>query len=363
MNAVDQARAVADAVLYEGYLLYPYRKSAAKNRARFQWGVLMPPGYPAERSSSVVECLLDVPRGAAISVTLRFLRLEREDGWDRGVECEETFSGLLDALSCEVVHSVDGSFEVGLSAWRVLGPYQAVRLRVRVSNTVPVERELVSRDDALPFAMVAHHLLLEVSDGGFLSMIDPPEWALAEARCCAHDGLWPVLAGPEGCTCLLLAAPIILYDHPSIAPESPGELFDGTEIDEILTLRTQALTDEEKAEARATDPRAAALLDRVDHLPPELMERLHGAIRSVSPCLVVGGVPLRKGSRVRMRPGSRRADAQDLFLTGRTAVVEEILHDVDGNVHLALCPDDVDADIQRWHGRFLYFAPDEVEPV
>ncbi len=65
-----------------------------------------------------------------------------------------------------------------------------------------------------------------------------------------------------------------------------------------------------------------------------------------------------------MRPGARRADAQDIFLTGREALVEAVLHDVDGQVHVAVSPaGDPLADLQRNHGRFLYFAPDEIEPV
>jgi hypothetical protein len=206
---------------------------------------------------------------------------------------------------------------------------------------------------------------------------------------------------------------VILYDHPEIAAESAGDLFDATEIDEILTLRTLALTDAEKREARATDPRAAQLMDRMDNMPPEMLERMHGAIRylksvpgkaaphphtepgfpggpddpfadpildrpqvpwwdpgadtSVSPDtdhVLINGVSVARGSRVRMRPGSRRADAQDLFLVGRTALVDAVLHDVDGQVHVAVTPDhDPAADLQRSHGRFLYFAPDEIEPI
>ncbi|HET7518892.1 MAG TPA: hypothetical protein VFN05_14640, partial [Actinomycetes bacterium] len=220
-------------------------------------------------------------------------------------------------------------------------------------------------------------------------------------------------------------SPIILYDHPTIAPESPGDLFDATEIDEILTLRTMALTDAEKREARATDERAAAIIDRVDTMPPEMLERLHGAVRylrgvegtpdphlgvegtpdphppvdgaptgrvadggeggdplsttppelvpwwdpgadrTVSPetdGVVVAGVTVAKGSRVRLRPG-QRADAQDMFLAGREATVEAVFLDVDGNRHLAVTLDeDPAADLQRWHGRYLYFSPDEVEP-
>jgi hypothetical protein len=249
----------------------------------------------------------------------------------------------------------------------------------------------------------------------FLSLLDPPEWAKPAAEACKNLHTWPVLIGEEGRRDAMLSSPIILYDHPTIAPESPGDLFDATEIDEILTLRTMALTEAEKREARATDERAAAIIDRVDSMPPELLERLHGAVRylrgvegaaephsplggpptgrvtdsetgggglstapelvpwwdpgadrTVSPetdGVVVAGVMVAKGSRVRLRPGQRRADAQDMFLAGRLATVEAVFLDVDGNRHLAVTLDeDPAADLQRWHGRYLYFSPDEVEP-
>ena len=92
-----------------------------------------------------------------------------------------------------------------------------------------------------------------------------------------------------------------------------------------------------------------------------------GSDSSVSPEtdeVLIEGVSVGRGSKVRMRPGARRADAQDLFLVGREAQVEAVLHDVDGQVHVAVTPvADPMADLQRAQGRFLYFAPDELEPI
>jgi hypothetical protein len=234
-----------------------------------------------------------------------------------------------------------------------------------------------------------------VIGSAFVSLADPPEWACAAATSCENVRTWPVLIGEPGDRDVVLSSPIILQDYPEIAPESPGDLCDATEIDEILTLRTLTLTDEEKREARATDARAAAIIDRVDGMPAEILERLHGAIRSLRPvgatepvrahaeppapwwdpgvdasvspetdCIEVGGVTVGKGSRVRLRPGVRRADAQDLFLDGRIARVEGVFLDVDERRYLAVTlEDDPAAELHQVHGRFLYFAPDEVEPL
>jgi hypothetical protein len=455
---LEHARKVADAVLYEGYMLYPYRRSAQKNRTRFQFGVLMPPPYRAvdehEPSASQTECLMECSPGAEVDIGLRFLHLQRRtaqliepgtgaatdvdtlrvgeaeySSWDEAVEREPHFRGCVADLfdkhtellfefgeSAVTENLVGPDGEQGgrllrrcealagaivVRAERAAGPYGAIRLRVRVENRTEPWVPLRSRDDGLKYSLIAAHLLIGVAGGSFLSLTDPPEWAAGEVAGCVNIGTWPVLAGPPECRDLMLSSPVILYDHPEVAPESAGDLFDATEIDEILTLRTLALTDEERQEARATDPRAADLIDRLDDLPPEMLERMHGAIRYLSPGpgkgaaapptftepgerpsapwwdpgsdtsvspetdhVLVAGVKVVRGSRVRMRPGARRTDAQDLFLTGREALVEAVLHDVDGQVHVAVSPvSDPLAELQRNHGRFLYFAPDELEPV
>ena len=448
---LEHARRVADAILYEGYLLYPYHKSAQKNQVRFQFGVLMPPGYAAvdecEPASSQTECVLECRDDAEVRVLVRFLQLQHRtvqavspengelhdvgtlyvDGtehtsWDEATEREQRITAVVSSLLAED-RNVEFHFGAGrwaeeltdsrgrragrvvrqwsaldgvvrLHAERVAGPFRALKLRVQLRNTTTPLAEMRTRPDGLRYALIAAHLLIGVPGGTFLSMTDPPEWAAADVAACQNVGTWPVLAGPGDCTDLLLSSPVILYDHPEVAAESAGDLFDATEIDEILTLRTLTLTDAEKRHARATDSRAAELMDRLDHMPPEMLDKMHGAIRylhgagqperditerpgvpwwdpgadtSVSPetdHVVVGGVRVARGSRVIMQPGARRADAQDLFLSGREAVVEAVLTDVDGQVHLAVTPaDDPAADLQRSHGRFLYFAPDEVTPL
>jgi hypothetical protein len=458
--SLDAVRRIADAVLYEGYILYPYRASAQKNRSRWQFGVLMPPGYaaadPSESPMMRAECVFEHHGQPAVEVTVRFLQVQRRrtDGaagdvpapdtsvqdatgadegvpavWDEAVEREVTVTVSGEALLGDGTVSrftVPGGTDlemmagarvarrrepltgsVSVRATPLPGPWQAARLTVRVTNesdgaaggSSPAGEAAASREEALPGALVAAHVVITVSGGSFLSMTDPPEWASAQVAACQNKGCWPVLAGPEGGRQVMLAAPIILPDHPQVAAESPGELYDGTEIDEILTLRTLALSDGEKAAARATDPRAAALIDRVDAMDAPTMAQLHGTIRamtahrpaaepaspagpagdgehvpwwdpgadaSVSPgtdYVIVAGHRVASGSRVILRPGARRADAQDMFLAGRAALVEAVLLDVDDTAYLAVTlADDPAADLQSAHGRFLYFSPDEVEP-
>ncbi|MGF1427183.1 hypothetical protein [Kitasatospora sp. LaBMicrA B282] len=441
------ARQLADAVLFEGYVLYPYRASAAKNRLRWQFGVLVPPGYGTEQgehSAQRTECVIEPRRGARLAVQLRFLRAQwrtvqrAEDGgrfvtvpeleladrvlvpWHEGVE--ERIELLLPveklagdgiehrfavAAREEVEELREGGAPVGrlvrscerldgvlrLRTQELPGPYRAVRLTAEVANTSPWRPAPDDRREAaLPYALVSAHLLLGLDHGAFLSATDPPEWARGAVAECRNEHTWPVLVGPVGTSDAVLSSPIILEDHPQVAPESPGALYDATEIDEILALRTAALTDREKREARGTDPRAGAVIDLADSLPAEVLERLHGAVRALrevtSPTgptatdqpwwdpgndpevdperdrVLVDGHPVGAGSRVRLRPGRRRTDAQDLFLAGRTALVEAVLHDVDGSVHLAVTVEgDPGADLWRAQGRFRYFQPDEVTPL
>ena len=454
---------MADAVLYEGYLLYPYRASAAKNQARWQFGVLMPRLWsesgPDEPWSTQTECLLEPEDTTTVRVLVRFLHVQSKtveavdveagtfnevpalpvDGselvpWDEATEQEVTVEVPLARLLAgelatpferpggrrvEPVHTVAGKLagrtvrrrwpvmgSVRLSAERLEGPYGLVRLRLQLENATAWNDPGADRSVALRHSLVAAHSLLGIDRGVFLSLLDPPEWAKPAAEACRNLHTWPVLIGEEGRRDAMLSSPIILYDHPTIAPESPGDLFDATEIDEILTLRTMALTEDEKREARATDERAAAIIDRVDSMPPELLERLHGAVRYLRgssgppavrararrsrpaaarrpcprPSWCPGGIRGRTG-RCRRRPtawswpgsggqgepgaaapGQRRADAQDMFLAGRRPPWRRC-----SSTWTATPPGrhprrGPGGRPPGWHGRYLYFSPDEVEP-
>ena len=225
----------------------------------------------------------------------------------------------------------------------------------------------------------------------FVSLLEPPPAAAGAVSRCHQHRCFPVLAGPPGTHDVLLVSPIILYDHPEVAEQSNTALYDCTEIDEILTLRVMTMTDEEKAQARATDPRAAQIIDQCDAMSPEAMARLHGVLRNphtpaglvpeipegvdwwdpladnaVRPeidAVLVNGARVARGTRVRLRP-RRNADAQDIFVAGKSARVTSVHEDVEGNKHVGVVvDDDPAADLHDWYGRYLYFSPDEIEPL
>ena len=419
------ARAVADAVLYEGYLLYPYRASATKNQVRWQFGVLVPPAFaaldPSERSRMRTEVVVDPGAEPVLTARVRFLQVQRrtvdEDGitvesWDEASDREIDLAPVpllpLAASSRSVAFHVDGGDDVAIDGGRRTmrrraplegtvhidavwadGSAPLIKVAVTVGNDVDCNVEGFGRREAVRQSLVGVHLLLAVDDGTFVSSIDPPDDAREAIAGCVNDGTFPVLVADGHGADLVLASPIILYDHPSVAPESQGDMFDATEIDEILALRVLTLTDAEKAEARLTDARAAAIIDRCDAMAPEQWAGLHGTMRSLQPIeptlpiddgmtpwwdpavdatfdpftdtLTIGGTEVATGTTVRLHP-SRRADAHDMFLAGMDATIGGIFTDADGDAMVAVTLDDDPArEAFAWQGRFLFFHPDEIE--
>jgi hydrogenase maturation protease len=236
--------------------------------------------------------------------------------WQEAIECEVSAPGCsLDALAAapialpfrfpgsreveglhaqdprpmgEVVRSqesVEGTLEISADA----KTDNLFKLRVRVENRTRFEDRTRFeggeglREQALARSLVSAHILLGVANGGFVSLLDPPESLKELAALCQNVGVWPVLVGAQGARDTMLASPIILYDYPQIAPESPGDLFDGAEIDEILALRIMTMTDEEKHEMRQGDERSRKILERTENLPTEHLMRLHGTLRELRP--------------------------------------------------------------------------------
>lgn len=332
---MDILAEVARAVLYEGYILWPYRRSALKNRQRWTFGGVYPPAFAAassgvDRSAVSAQCLLQASHEARLDVTVRFLHVvarqavQRDaDGWravdhvtvddrrvlswDEAIEREITISlpvsggrtaarapiDIPAGVSREELHAMDGAL-VGAIERR----WQALQGEVRV-DVVPMGRELphrisaciansstfdsLEREEAVRRTFASAHAALHVSKGSFISLLDPPASFAAAVAGCRQDGLWPVLVGSEGSRDTVLASPTILYDYPRIAPESPGDFFDGGEIDQLLILNTLSMTEEEKREMYDSDPKARAILERCADMSPDALSNLHGAIRSFRP--------------------------------------------------------------------------------
>lgn len=342
---------IADAVLYEGYILYPYRPSV-KNRQRWTFGGLYPEEYcrnvGGEASANQTECLVAGDPDTTVESAVRFLHLTSRTvgvveppiaGWPVGgepplrpvetlqvgdqlyhswQEAEEREVDVGDArLGGLVGRTESTAFSFPGRRWvePVIGPAgevagailrerQAVegtverraervaaglfRVTLRVNNRSHCEETvLASRDEALLRSLVSAHALLGVRGGEFVSLFDPPDHWRQAADACRNVGTWPVLVGPEGSKDTVLSSPIVLYDHPQVAPESPGNFFDGTEIDEMLTLRILTLTDDEKRAMAAVDGRAADLLARTETAARDSLRSLHGTVRSFRP--VAGG--------------------------------------------------------------------------
>jgi hydrogenase maturation protease len=318
------AKQVADAVLYEGYMLYPYRRSAMKNRQRWSFGILYPPAYPevargTERSVMHSECLLMTGANATVEIELRFLHLaacrneqlegERQapDSWDEGVErsvridftpvdgspLRVPFSFLakievepLPKSSEESLRNVTRAHSevtgsVLVSSQKIRD--NLVKLVIDVVNETSLPLDSLDRNTALLRSLVSAHTVLVVTGGEFVSLLDPPETLRAAVGACRNVGNFPVLLGESDTRDMLLCSPILLYDYPQIAPESAGNFFDSTEMDEMLTLRVMTLTDGEKNEMRLAGGHGRDLLQRTEESAREQLTRTHGTIRSLRP--------------------------------------------------------------------------------
>jgi hypothetical protein len=446
---------ITEAVLYEGYALYPYRPSSIKNqRERFTFGRVYPEAYSvaeggAEPCIMQTECIARAAsQSPQLRATIRFLQpvarqigafetplrtatpLSRDTGamppfrlvpqlraggqifqpWLEAVERSVTVPPLVlsDRSSSsfrmpfafpgaeEFEPITEGETTLGVvcrTQDRIAGlaeieaqplPGNLLKLTIRMFNHTPMAACPARSDDVLLRTFASTHTVLALSGAEFVSSMDPPAEAREAVNGCVNIGTWPVLVGDEtsGQRDLMLSSPIILYDYPKIAPESAGPLFDGTEIDEILTLRIQTLAESEKDEMRRVDPTVRRLLERTEALPSDSRQRLHGVLREPASrpavdfddffgpatplsSVTVNGVCLQAGDRVRIRPKAR-ADIMDLALQDQVAIIEAVEQDLEKKVHLAVVFENdpgKDLGLMRQSGHRFFYGVDEVEPV
>jgi hypothetical protein len=350
-------------LLYEGYALYPYTPGATKNATPTPFGIVYPPAYAARGPHTFdrARMQLVLEPGETVTGTLAFL----EESGERRVELE------ADATVEFAFNEVRGRVRLATT------PLEEglVRVAMCVHNTTEVPEEL-DRERALRSSLRSTHLIVHAPGGRFASPVAPGPTAAAAVAACEHVNIFPVLATPNDDT--VLGATIVLPDHPQIAPESHGDLFDATEIEEALLLHVLALSDAERAAIAEQDPKVREMLARAEAAGPDALARLHGRVTVTDlppahrpgpadvagePQVVVDGVTFRRGSKVRLRPGFGRAP-QDGVWADRVATIERIYRDYEDGVHLAVTvDDDPGQELMRDIGRYLYFKADEVEVV
>ena len=361
---------LVDSLLYEGYALYPYTPGATKNATPTPFGIVYPQAYARTLDTAYdhleLRCLVE--GDGDITAEVRFLLPsgERHVADPQRIEGEGEFDfgdvSVRATLESQRLKGSDPLSRGGLDLRRV-------SFRVENRTLVP---EGLSRGEALRYSLISAHPTLRVTGGArFVSQLDAP---------CDSVNTWPVLASPDDD--VMIGAAIVLPDHPQIAPESRGNLFDNTEIEEALVLHVHALSEGERAEIEEQDTAVKEMIDRALAVTPDEVLKLHGRMELRDPVtrepprpsadvrdptrglpeVEVDGVVFRRGARVVVREGLE-ADLQARMLQGRTVRVERIHRDYDGRVHLGVSVDEPGHEVLRETGRFLWFFPPEVEVV
>jgi hypothetical protein len=359
---------LVDSLLYEGYALYPYTPGATKNATPTPFGIVYPPAYaralPTTHDHLELQCIVEGE--GELTAEVRFLLPSGE----RHVAEPERLEGEGEFELCDVrVRTKLESRRLKGSDPFSRGGLDLRRVSFRVENLTEVSEGL-ERGEALRYSLISTHPVVRVSGGArFVSQLDAP---------CDSVNTWPVLASPEDD--VMIGAAIVLPDHPQIAPESRGNLFDNTEIEEALVLHVHALSDGERAEIEEQDSAVKEMIDRALAVTPAEVLKLHGRVELRDPVtrepprpsaavrdptrglpeVEVDGAVFRRGGRVVVREGID-ADLHARMLQGRTVTVERIHRDYDGRVHLGVSVDEPGHEIMRETGRFLWFFPAELE--
>ena len=378
---VTDVEELVDTLLFEGYALYPYTPGANKNATPTPFGIVYPPVYAAPTPTTFdrirMPCIVEAGAGATLELSVRFLQASgvRHEAVARRVDLPATSLEALEGAAVSADFGFDGLLgRVWMEAQSLGGGL--VRVTMGIDNSTEVLDGL-TRNEALTHSLLSTHLVATVTAARFVSPSAPPEHAAGAVMTCVGVNTFPVLAADDDT--VMLGAAIVLPDHPQIAPESKGSLFDSTEIEEALRLHLLALSDGERKELEEHDPALREMLERAIASAPQDLESLRGRITVTDPATLapppgadeirgeeqarIGEVIVRRGDRVRLRPEVGR-HAQDHLLTGRTATIERIYVDYDDHVHLCVTvDDDPGQQLMRDIGRYLYFKTDEVEVV
>lgn len=377
-DALDQ---LVDSLLFEGYALYPYTPGATKNATPTPFGIVYPPVY-AETLSSAFDhldliCTVFAPADAVLRAEVQFLVSggERHQAQQQRLELPAGMVGALAVDAAEKQARIEPPDGPPLIVWTQLSARlleeHSYELTFRIENRTVVSSGL-DRAGALHRSLLSTHPILRVNGGRFLSPLDR-----------AYDSVntFPVLATPDDDA--IVGAAFVLPDHPQIAPESKGSLFDSTEIEEALLLHVQVLSDEERGEIAEQDPAVAEMITRAAAATPDDILTLHGRVTLRDPetneppteppglldpnvgeaVADVDGKTFRPGTKVVIRPAPD-ADLHARMLDGRTATIERIMTAYDGKTHLGVTiDDDPGQDLMRETGRLLYFFAPELEVI
>ncbi len=351
---------LVDSLLFEGYALYPYTPGATKNATPTPFGIVYPRDYAQNETHAFdrmqMQFVVDVD--AVVTGEVRFLQASGEK--HRAIE-RRVQLGVSPARVSFEFDELEGIAEIDTDTL----PDGRGRVTLRVENVTPLSEEESTGDrkDALLKSMLSTHLLAQTEGGA--KIVSPLERGDDGVAGCCQVNTWPVLASPADDA--ILAPTIMLPEHPEIAPESVNDFFDGTEIEEALVLHIQALSDQEREEISAQDPKVREMLARADATTPQQLMDLHGRVRLEDPPgereVTFEGVTYRRGQKVILHPPPS-ADVYDKMLDGRRATIHRLFLRVDDRLHLGVTVDDDPMqEILGESGRFLFFFAEEVEVV
>jgi hypothetical protein len=351
---------LVDSLLFEGYALYPYTPGATKNATPTPFGIVYPRDYAQNETHAFdrMQMQFIVEAGAVVTGEVRFLQASGEK--HRAVE-RRVQLGVCPARVSFEFDDLEGVAEIDADTL----PDGRSRVTLKVENVTPLDEDEATGDrkDALLKSMLSTHLLAQTEGGA--KIVSPLERGDDGVAGCCQVNTWPVLAAPGDDA--ILAPTIMLPEHPEIAPESVNDFFDGTEIEEALVLHIQALSDQEREEISAQDPKVREMLARADATTPQQLMDLHGRVRLEDPPgereVSFEGVTYRRGQKVVLHP-PESADVYDKMLDGRTATIHRLFLRVDDRLHIGVTVDDDPMqEILGESGRFLFFFSEEVEVV